>query len=127
MLATLTAAIVISGTAYVVDGDTVGIGGYRFRLQGVDAPELSMPYGGAAKREMADIVGRSIVICTPNGERTYDRLVAVCTVNGQDIGRVLISRGLALDCPHFSGGRYRGDEPPGVRGRLTPAPYCGRR
>ena len=41
-----------------------------------------------------------------------------------DIGAEIIRRGLALDCPHFSGSRYRTLEPAGVREIIRQARYC---
>jgi hypothetical protein len=51
--------------------------------------------------------------------------VATCYLpDGTDIARELVHRGWALDCAHYSHGRYRADEPSGVRQRLSQAPYC---
>jgi endonuclease YncB( thermonuclease family) len=51
-------------------------------------------------------LGRT-VRCELNGERTHDRCVAVCFLDGADIAEALVRQGLARDCPRFSGGRYR--------------------
>ena len=42
--------------------------------------------------------------------QTYDRCVAICTLDGADIAAQLVSDGLARDCPRFSGGRYQSAE-----------------
>ena len=43
-----------------------------------------------------------------NSEKTHRREVGVCFLpDGRDIGAELIKHGLALDCAHFSHGRYR--------------------
>jgi hypothetical protein len=42
-----------------------------------------------------------------NGERTHDRCVGVCYLEGVDISAEMVRRGVARDCPRFSGGRYR--------------------
>ncbi len=39
----------LCGRAWVIDGDTIDIGGTRIRLAGIDAPELDHPYGKNAK------------------------------------------------------------------------------
>ena len=44
--------------------------------------------------------------CELNGERTHDRCVGVCYLNGEDVGEAMVRQGLARDCPRFSGGRY---------------------
>ena len=115
----------ITGPAYTIDGDTIAIGRTQIRLGGVDAPELSMAGGMRSREVMREIVGGQEVTCVPNGDRSYNRVISICHLpDGTDIGRELIRRGLALDCAHFSGGRYRNDEPAGVRQRLTQARYC---
>jgi endonuclease YncB( thermonuclease family) len=48
--------------------------------------------------------------CELNGERTHDRCVAVCFLEGSDLAAEMVRAGLARDCPRFSGGRYRGAE-----------------
>lgn len=54
-------------------------------------------------RRMVD--GRELR-CELDGEQTHDRCVAVCYLEGEDISEILVRRGLARDCPRFSGGRY---------------------
>lgn len=104
------------GQASVIDGDTIEIHGQRIRLFGIDAPESdqlcrgddSLQYhcGAKAANELdAFIAGRS-VSCTDIDERTYRRVVAVCTVDGVDLADRLVRQGLALDWPKYSKGDY---------------------
>ena len=81
--------------------------------------------GRAARQALISIIDGQRLHCVLDGSRTRDRLVGVCqTPDRIDIGRALVSMGLALDCARFSRGRYRADEPPGARQKLTQAPYC---
>jgi micrococcal nuclease len=48
--------------------------------------------------------------CNLDGQRTYDRCVGICYLEGRDISEVMVRRGLARDCPRFSGGRYASAE-----------------
>lgn len=122
----------IRGVPTVLDGDTISVGGVHVRLDGVDAEETAHfgrpaePHGSAARAAMQEIVGIGAPVrCELNGQRTHDRLVGVCfNARGQDIGGELVRRGLALDCAHYSQGRYRALEPAGARGRLIQKPYC---
>lgn len=116
----------VSGIPSVHDGDTITVSGTRIRLNGVDAEELSEPHGAAARAVLQDIIGiGSPVECGLNGEKTWDRDVGVCINRlGQDVGAELIRRGHALDCEHFSKGRYRPLEPAGARASLISKPYC---
>jgi len=91
----------------VRDGDTIEIGEIAIRLQGVAAPELRDPLGREAGEAMRRLVQGRVVECRPDGSRSYDRIVAVCFLDGRDIGAWLIGRGLARDCPRYSRGRYR--------------------
>jgi endonuclease YncB( thermonuclease family) len=112
----------ISGYPSVTDGDTIRIGSTRIRLQGVDAPESNVAAGQQSKIAMTRIVAGHLVTCRPDGTRSHDRVVAICHLeDGTDIGAEIIREGWALDCPHFSGGRYHQFEKPVP---FSPASYC---
>jgi micrococcal nuclease len=114
----------LTGPAYTVDGDTLRVAGIAVRLEGVDAEEMDEPNGPAARAVMVEIIGNDPVSCLLNGERSYNRVVAVCFVRGVDVGAEIIRQGWALDCARYSHGRYRHLEPPGARARLLSKPYC---
>jgi endonuclease YncB( thermonuclease family) len=116
---------IIEGRVTVVrDVDTIVVGGTPVRLNGVDGPETSTRAGRNARAFMTRLVRGEIVTCDLNGERTYDRWVGVCYLGEQDIGAIAIANGHALDCPHYSGGRYRDLEAPAARSRIQRAGYC---
>lgn len=107
------------GRAYVIDGDTIKIKGIKIRLAGIDAPEVNMPWGQKSKWAMVDICKGQTITVELDGERSYDRLVGTCFLpDGSDLGAEIIQRGLALDLPFFSGGKYRHLEPEGARKKL---------
>jgi endonuclease YncB( thermonuclease family) len=109
----------LSGKAWVIDGDTIVIGTTKVRLAGIDAPELDQPFGRKSKWAMVDICKGQVITAELTGEWSHDRLVGTCYLpDGRDIGGELVRRGLALDWPTFSGGRYRHLEPAGVRRRM---------
>jgi endonuclease YncB( thermonuclease family) len=108
-----------SGRAHVIDGDTIIVRGTKIRLAGIDAPELDRPYGQTAKWTMVDICKGKEITVELTGEASHDRLVGVCRLpDGLDVAEELVRRGLALDVPFYSNGRYRRFEPPGVRRKL---------
>lgn len=109
---------------HVRDADTIVVDGTPVRLQGVDAPELKTRAGQDAKRWTINFLRDKDVSCELTGERTYDRYVGVCYVDGTDIGASVISAGHALDCARFSGGRYKHLEQPSARSRIKRAGYC---
>jgi len=113
-----------SGKAHVIDGDTIKVRGLKVRLADVNAPELDMPYGQKAKWKMVSICKGKTVRVVPNGETSYDRIVATCYVDGNvDIGTELIRRGLARDIPVFTGGKYKHLETAAGRARIRAIPY----
>jgi endonuclease YncB( thermonuclease family) len=120
------AAEPIRGYATVTDGDTLKVAGIKIRLGGLASPEISERGGREAKSALADHVSGRIVVCYPDGTRTYDRIVATCEVDGRDVAAFLVESGVARDCPRFSRGRYAVFE---TSASLTlPLPgYCLRR
>lgn len=106
----------ITGKCYVIDGDTIQIGKVRLRLAGNDAPELDHPWGQKAKWDLVRICKGEIITAEIEQDISYDRLVATCYLSdGRDLSAEMVKRGLALDWPKFSGGKYAAYEPEGVR------------
>lgn len=114
----------VSGPAIVQDGDTIYVQHQAIRLSGVDAEELSEPNGARAKYALRDIIGAASVTCVLDGAHSYTRTVARCYIGDTEINRSIVASGWALDCPKYSGGRYRQDEAPGARSKLRQKPYC---
>jgi len=111
--------VVLRGKCWVVDGDTIVIGGQNIRIAGIDAPELDHPYGNVARSALIRLVRGHEVTATVTGELSYDRLVAVCHLpDGRDIAAEMVRMGMALDWAKHSRGRYRGLEPPDARRRM---------
>jgi endonuclease YncB( thermonuclease family) len=116
---------IIEGTVTKVrDVDTIVVGNVPVRLNGVDGSELNVPAGEDARRWMVSYLRGKTVRCQLNGDRTYDRWVGTCFLDGTDIGAAAIAAGQALDCAHYSGGKYRKLETPAARSRLLRADYC---
>ncbi|WP_251962968.1 thermonuclease family protein [Salinibacter ruber] len=84
----------------VTDADTYDVrrsggGQVTIRLQGVDAPESSQPYGRAATRAARRYVGGENVRVSVEEIGRYGRAVARLEVEGGDLGAMLIQDGLA--------------------------------
>jgi len=115
----------LTGTVtHVRDGDTIEVGKIPIRLNGVSAPELDESLGQQSKQFMRDLVDGKSVLCELNGKKTYGRFVGVCYLGGKDIGVSIIEAGLALDCPRFSGGRYKAVEEVAARSAIKLPGYC---
>lgn len=86
---------------HVSDGDTLYVSepGERasvpVRLLGIDAPEICQSGGPDARQVLADRVLHQQVTLVGAGQDTYGRELAQVYVQGQDVGRALVSQGLA--------------------------------
>jgi endonuclease YncB( thermonuclease family) len=104
------------GQASVIDGDTLEIHSTRIRLWGIDAPEgsqlcrgedsLQYRCGAKAANELDGFIARRPVNCVPISLDRYGRTVARCSVDSSDLGEWLVRKGLALDWPSYSNGKY---------------------
>lgn len=109
----------LRGRAWVIDGDTIDIGGTRIRLAGIDAPEMDHPYGTKAKWTLVNLCKGQIVRAVFDEEMSHDRVVATCTLpDGRDLAAEMVKAGMAIDWPKFSRGKYSGLELPGIRKKL---------
>jgi endonuclease YncB( thermonuclease family) len=98
----------VSGVAQVADGDTLSLpDGTRVRLFGIDAPELSqrcngVPCGQQSREGLRRLVGTAVVRCVGEDYDRYGRLVAICYVGHEDLGRTLVRNGFALAFRQYS-------------------------
>lgn len=98
-------AATVTGSAVIVDGDTMRIGVEEIRIYGIDAPETAqrcqLPSGtwdcaGAAIDALAAMTAGRMVTCQGDERDQYGRLIARCATDGTaDIGARLVSQGLA--------------------------------
>lgn len=96
----------ISGTASVIDGDTLEFGKTRVRLTGVDAPESDqrcrdvkgrfIRCGAVAANALSAWINRNPVTCEIEDKDRYGRFIGKCSVRGEDVQAWLVSNGYAL-------------------------------
>lgn len=87
----------------VIDGDTLEAQGVRYRVVGVDAPEigrakcpLEKAAGLSAKAHAERMIGRAKrVVATDEGRDRYGRTLAHVRVDGVDLGDALVASGHA--------------------------------
>ena len=106
VIATAALADTITGTASVIDGDTIEIHGQRIRLHAIDAIESRqrcyLPDGRAwncgkeAAIALADRIGRVPVACEIRDVDRYGRWVGVCRQGREDLNAWLVRTGWAV-------------------------------
>ncbi len=125
-------ALLICGVLAMSDGDSGRCDGQRLRIAGIDAPELTntrcrqRPDTWAcqpgprrfaqASRDRARQLVRNGARCVETDRDQYRRIVARCTVNGRDLGSILVSEGLAVNEPGY-GNHYAREEREARRAR----------
>ena len=101
----------ITGTAYVIDGDTIDIDGVRIRLNGIDTPEVEQTCrtngliwhcGVEATKMMRHLTKGKIVTCIGNTKDQYGRLIANCFVGDMNLNVTMVEVGLALAYLYYS-------------------------
>ena len=101
----------MTGVASVINGDTIEVHGQRVRLHGIDAPESSQPCrldskawqcGKDAASALAKKIARRPVICEELDRDRYERMVAKCTVAGEELGAWMVANGWALAYRRYS-------------------------
>lgn len=91
--------------SWVIDGDTfVCSSGAHVRIAGVDAPELHGCQPGrrctpgdarGALHQMIGLAKGRQAVCEPVG-RSYDRVLAFCSVGGADLSCAMLRSGYAV-------------------------------
>lgn len=98
-------ALQTSSEPRAVDGDTIAIGKDRFRIWGIDAPEKAQnctrdgkdwACGEWSKQMLAADMAKGRVACEAVDRDRYNRIVALCRVDGVDLAEAQIKRGAAV-------------------------------
>ena len=101
----------ITGSAYVIDGDTINISGVRIRLNGIDTPEskqtcrtngLIWYCGVEASKAMRHLTKGKQVNCIGNTKDQYGRLIANCFVGDLNLNATMVESGMALAYRQYS-------------------------
>lgn len=96
---------IVAGFFIAVDGDTLMQAGARFRLEGIDAPEIGQSClagktptacGETAKRRLAEWAAQGGFSCGGGEYDRYGRLLVRCRAGEADVNAVLVREGLAV-------------------------------
>ena len=102
----------ITGTASVIDADTLDIRSERIRLVGIDAPESGqrckdakgalVRCGSIAANSLDAWINRNPVNCIIEGRDRYKRALGQCSVRGESVQDWLVRNGHAVAYRQYS-------------------------
>lgn len=111
----------VTGDVRVIDGDTFEFRNTKLkvRIYGMDTLEKNqkcqsdnacVPCGERARAKAIQLIGKTPLTCELRGEKSYDREVASCTVNGKDYAQSMIESGWALAYRNYLPKKGKGHE-----------------
>ena len=95
----------------IIDGDTIHINKIKYRLHGIDAPEMKQickingknyKCGFKSKEFLASLIGNELVNCDRKDIDRYKRIVAECFAGKTNLNRELVRNGWALAYREYS-------------------------
>ena len=116
-------AVEISGVPKIVDGDTVHIKDYKFRLEGIDAPEMRQKCkkesfkissivgfifykdyscGKISKEKLINKISGSEIKCISTSKDRYKRYIATCFKGKTNLNQWMVRNGFAIAYRRYS-------------------------
>ena len=113
----------ISGIPKVVDGDTIHINNYKFRLEGIDAPEMRQQCkkesfkisfltgfifykdyscGRVSKEKLITKINTSEIKCISSSKDRYKRYIATCFKGKTNLNQWMVRNGFAIAYRRYS-------------------------
>ena len=113
----------ISGIPKVVDGDTIHINNYKFRLEGIDAPEMrqqckkesfkisffigftfyeNYSCGRVSKEKLITKINTSEIKCISSSKDRYKRYIATCFKGKTNLNQWMVRNGFAIAYRRYS-------------------------
>lgn len=102
-------ALATAWVSWVMDGDTVLLvpdgqhEALKWRIAGIDAPEICQAGGEAAREALVARVMRHTVQIEPQGQDVYGRQIGRLLRDGQDVGAEMVAAGMAWAWQHRTG------------------------
>ena len=96
------------GDTYVRDGDTIVVDNVPVRLKGLSCDETNTEAGRQQSAYLKSLFeGATSLSCTLTQETTYDRRVGWCSLDGLDIGHIMIMHTNCQPCRRYdTTGKY---------------------
>lgn len=85
-----------------IDGDSLELGGKKYRLNGIDAPEMDQvcpdgwPAGLESRHYLALLIDGKQVTCIPLVGKRNGEIVALCRADGIDLSSAMVTAGQAF-------------------------------
>ena len=113
----------ISGIPKVIDGDTVHIDNYKFRLEGIDAPEMRQQCkkesfkisffigftfykdyscGRVSKEKLITKIDTTEIKCISSSKDRYKRYIATCYKGKTNLNQWMVRNGFAIAYRRYS-------------------------
>ena len=113
----------ISGTPKIIDGDTVHINNYKFRLEGIDAPEMRQQCkkeslkisstigftfykdyscGKVSKEKLITKIDTTEIKCISSSKDRYKRYIATCYKEKINLNQWMVRNGYAIAYRRYS-------------------------
>ena len=101
----------IIGKPKIIDGDTIHINKNKIRLHGIDAPEKNQNCtfkqeewlcGKQSTIELKKLINNQIVKCTTTDIDIYNRYIAVCFVDNNNLNQLMVKNGWAVAYRYYS-------------------------
>ena len=95
----------------IIDGDTIHINKIKYRLHGIDAPEIKQlckikeknyKCGVKSKEFLVSLIGSKSVKCNHKDKDRYKRIVAECFAGETNLNKELVRNGWALAYRDYS-------------------------
>ena len=120
----------IVGLPRIVDGDTIHIGEYKFRLEGIDAPEMRQQCkkeflkissiigfsfykdytcGKVSRKKLITKINKSEIKCISTTKDRYKRYIATCFKGKTNLNQWMVRNGFAIAYRKYSK-KYVSDE-----------------
>ena len=102
---------IIEGKAKIIDGDTIHINKNKIRLHGIDAPEIKQTCkiedkiwncGIKSSLALKKLILDNNITCVVSDIDKYNRYIAECFINNQNINKLMVRNGWAIAYRYYS-------------------------
>ena len=98
---------VAKGNARIIDGDTIEINKEKIRFGGINSPERNEIGYRLAKDKLIEKIADNTITCVREKNKDkYQRTVAECFIDLENLSSFMVKNGYACDYMYYSKGKY---------------------